>query len=155
MILLIRARLIKVAAVADRLLVVVIVHKENKVADPTLKELRALLLLDRQFWPDGSRVVLIRRPTTSAEEKTLLRELYSMTEDKLRKYWTGRLFRGEIPALPSIVRAGPAAVAAVSKDRQAISVVLSTDVEDGVRTLSIDGKRPEDKGYPLAVKEAK
>ena len=50
--------------------IAIIVHPQNTAPDPTLEELRALFTLERQFWPNGHRVVLLLPAANSAEKTT-------------------------------------------------------------------------------------
>jgi hypothetical protein len=129
--------------------VAVIVNAKNQCPDPTLEELRALLLLERQYWPDKRAVLVILRPSDSIEKQVLLKQVYRLTEAELRKLWTSKLFAGEIRGLPSVARTGAAAASAVRQCEGALSFVQATDVPPGVRVLSIGGKRPGDSSYPL------
>ena len=86
------------------------------------------------------------------ESKILRKNVYGMKKAQLRKYWIGKLFRGEIPAKPSVAPTTAAAAARVLKTRGAMSVVLSNHIPDNVRVLTIDNKRPGENGYPLVSK---
>jgi hypothetical protein len=130
--------------------VAIIVHPANAMADPTLQQLRGLLSLDRQFWPDGHRVVLFLPPSNSTEKLVLLDRVYEMSDADLRKYWVAQLFRGSIPAIPASLRTSEAIGLAVQQSQGAISAVIAGAVPPGVRVLKIDGKSPGEPGYPLS-----
>jgi len=130
----------------------VIVHPNNTVTDLKLEDLRAHVLLEKKFWPNGRRVVLLLRSSQSVEQQILLDSVYKMTAEQLRKHWVAKLFAGEISAIPSVVRSSTAAGAIVSKSESAISVVLASEVPQGVRVLAINGKKPGDSGYELVGK---
>lgn len=127
----------------------IVVNPRNATTELTLKEVRATFLLERQFWKDGSRIVLYLRPTGSVEKSVLLEKVYSMSADDLKKHWTSQVFSGKLPAVPSVCRTAAAAIAAVQQSEGGISAVLSSDVTGGVRVLKIDGKLPGDGEYPL------
>jgi len=129
---------------------VLIVHSMNTVKDLSRDDVRAFLSLQKQFWPSGKRVVLFLRPSNSATQKTLLEIVYKMTTEELRKYWVGKAFAGEIPAIPTVMRTAAAASAVVAKFEGAISIVHASEVPEGVTVLTIDGKKPKDPGYLLA-----
>lgn len=127
----------------------VIVHPDNPVTDLKLRELRSIFKLERQFWPNRRRSVLLLPRRESAGKKLLLRKVYRMSSRQLQKYLLNKVFTGEIPEIPAVVRSATAAGELVKRNAGAITVVLSTEVPEGVRTLSINGKRPGDAGYPL------
>lgn len=131
--------------------VAVIVNAANTSPDPTFEELRAILTLERQFWKDGRRIVLILPPSDSSEKSVLLQKVYRQTDVELRRTWAQRLFAGEIPAIPSSVRSSEALVGAVMRSPGAIAVVPASSLRPGVRVLAIEGKRPGSPGYPLST----
>ena len=126
----------------------VIVNLTNPTTGLTLAELRAHCKLEVQFW-DGERAQLFLPRYDTPEMKILLQRVYGMTPSELRKYWIGRVFRGEIPAEPTVVPTTDAAVKRVRDRAGAFSVVMAKDVPEGVRVLTIDGKRPGEAGYAL------
>lgn len=140
---------------AARVAIAIVVHPNSKVSDLSLRELRAILKLEKQFWPEGKRVLLFQRPSKSPEGRVLLETVYNLTEEELRKAWVQKLFAGEIPAIPAVVRNRDGAITAVKKNEGAITVVLAGEVPEGVRLLAIDGKKPNEAGYPLVGKAAK
>ena len=127
----------------------VIVNKKSKLTDLTKEELHLYFTLSKQFWPDGQRVVLLLRPNESVEQKILLKKVYKMTGQELRKHWVAKIFAGDIPAVPSIIKTSPAAIALVKKSEGAISVVRLNEVTEDVRVLTIAGKAPKDPDYSL------
>jgi len=128
----------------------VIVNSENGCADPSFEELRSILTLERQFWKDGRRIVLILPPSGSAQKQVLLDRVYHQTDAQLRNGWARRLFAGEIAAVPTSLRTTEALVGAVRKSPGAIAVVPASQVPQGVRVLAVGGKRPGQAGYPLS-----
>ena len=132
----------------------VIVNPKNSTTNLTFNQLRSYMKLERQFWPDKERCALLLRPSNSPEMKILLEQVYRMSADELRKYWVGKVFRGEIPARPAVVPTAAAAGTRVRKVPAALTVVLSDQMPEGVRALTIDGKKPGDPGYPLVGTES-
>ena len=131
---------------------VVIVNRSNTSPDPTLDDLRAILNLERQFWKDGKRVVLLLPSAGSPAKELLLKQIYHRTDDQLRKDWARRLFAGEIPAVPTSLRSVEALVGAVAHSPGGVSVVpASSALPESVRVLAVDGKRPGQTGYPLSA----
>lgn len=108
--------------------------------------------LQKQFWPNGDRIVLLLRKVGSTEHHILLDRVYGMDERGLRKYWIQKLFAGDIPSMPSTVKKSQSAIQFVQQTVEAIAVVLGDENIDGVRVLSIDGKLPGQPQYPLVSK---
>ena len=130
----------------------VIVHPKNPVTDLKLGELQSLFKLERQFWPNDTRVTLYLPPSQSVERKVLLQRVYRMDNPALQKYWLGKIFAGDIPAMPSVARSAKVAADVVKKTEGAVSVVLAGEVPPGVRVLLVDGKGPKDKDYALIAR---
>lgn len=133
--------------------VAVIVHKDNPTSDVSLDQLRQLMRLDRQFWDETTRVVLVARPATVPEQQSVLKRVYELDDKALRKFLVGRLYAGQISALPTVVKSCPAAAKLVQQTPGAIGVVLATEVPAGVKVLRIDGKLPGETGYALPASE--
>ena len=131
-----------------------IVHPKNTAENLSSDEVHAFFTLQKQFWPSGKRVVLFLRTSSYPAQKMLLEKVYKMTSEELRKYWVSKVFAGEIPAIPTVVRTAAAASAAVAKLEGAISVVRLSEVPEGLRVLTIDGKKPSDPGYPFFENKA-
>ena len=125
----------------------VIVHPKNPLRDVTAHELKGYLRLDRQFWPGRKRVQLYLPPSDSPAKRAMNDKIYGMDESKLRKYWVSKVFAGEIPASPQVVKNPEAAGRLVSASEGAVSVVPADEVPPGVRVLTIDSKGPGDEGY--------
>ncbi|HEX9793037.1 MAG TPA: hypothetical protein VGC54_03560 [Planctomycetota bacterium] len=128
----------------------VIVHPDNPVSNLDFADLRAYMRLDREYWPSEQKCVLYLRPRQSVEQQLLQAQVYKMNADQLKKYWYGKVFRGDISAKPSVAPTARAAGVLVGKSVGALAIVLSTEVPDGVKVLLIDGRKPGDQGYPLA-----
>ena len=142
---------VAVAAPQDReaVAMAVIVHPMNPLVDVKESELKGYLRLDRQFWPNRRRVQLYLPPSDSPAKHAMNDNVYGMNEKKLRKYWMSKVFAGEIPATPQVVKTPVAAGKLVSSSEGAVSVVPADRVPKGVRVLTIGGKKPGDEGYPL------
>jgi hypothetical protein len=132
----------------------VLVNQKNPTTNLTFRQLRSYFKLEQQFWPSKESCVLYLRPTNSDETQVLLKDVYKMTSPELRKYWVSKVFRGEISSKPTVIPTAKAAGSRVKRVVGAITVVLADEVPDGVRVLTIDGKKPDEAGYPLVVPAA-
>ena len=131
----------------------IIVNPKNPTTNLKLADLRAYFKADRTFWPNGKRIQLYLRKSGSPEMQILLDDVYEMSASRLRRYLRGKNFRGEVTGgkAYTIAPSTDKAIARVKANVGAISVVLASEVKEGVRVLSIDGKRPGDEGYPLVA----
>ena len=133
--------------------IAVLVHHDNPAKNLPLADLMRLYKLEKQFWDDKSRVILLTRPSDTKEQLVLLDRVYGMNDKELRKLWIEKLNAGTITAIPTVVKTAEAAANAVTQSAGAITVVLAADAPSGSKVLAIDGKKPGDDDYPLMTKE--
>lgn len=130
--------------------VAVIVNKGNPVKEITLTELSKIMKLERQYWEGGKKVYLILQESGSAEKEVLLKKVYRMSDQDLKKYWLGKMFRGEISSFPKTLSSSEAIKRFISQVPNAIGVIDPVAADADVKILKVDGKRPGDEGYVLA-----
>jgi len=130
--------------------VAVIVHKENATHEVSYGELVKLFKQDQQFWDDGQRIYLLLRETGSAEKQVVLEKIYKMDARALKKFWLGKLYRGDIPSYPKTLGSNEAIARFVSQVPNAIGFIDAAYVDDRVQALRIDGKLPGEPGYVLS-----
>jgi hypothetical protein len=129
--------------------VAVVVRPDVPVDNLTFKEVRELLLGDRQFWNGTLRVSLLMRAPVARERDVILKSVYRMSEAEFRRYWIERVFRAEAQSGPRIVYSNETAVELVASLPGAVAFVDATQVPKGLKVLRIDGRLPGEKGYPL------
>ena len=132
----------------------VIVSANSSVEALSFDDVRAIFMLERQFWPNGRRIAVLLPPQGTPEREVLLRRVYRMTDAQLRRFWVAKLFRGEIPAVPMVLEEANAIVPAVQRSKEAVSVVVLRGMSNGVRSLAIDGLQPGQPNYPLTTSSA-
>jgi hypothetical protein len=120
-----------------------------KVENVTFAELRKILLGDRQFWAPKQTVTLVVRAPVAASRTLLLEKVYKMNEAQFKQYWVAKVFRAEATEGPRLVLSNEKAVELVGVIPGAVTLVESQDVPEGLRVLTIDGKKPGEDGYPL------
>jgi hypothetical protein len=128
----------------------VVVSPQNPVAELSVRDLREILLMERQHWGGGRRIYLILPGSGTPEKDLLLRRGLRMNEDALRRHYLAKLYGGEIPAFPGTAASGAAARMVVAHAPNALAVVETSEVDSTVKVLRIDGRRPGDEGYLLA-----
>jgi ABC-type phosphate transport system substrate-binding protein len=127
----------------------IVVHKDSKIENLSLQDLRKIFLADQQFWPDRSRIILLVRAPKSDERDFVLNTIYQMDEAQFRQYWIAKMFRAEVPRGPKIVFSTDMTRELVVAIPGSISFLNAQEVTDDVRVLRVDGKLPADDGYPL------
>jgi hypothetical protein len=128
--------------------VAVVVHPATPVESLSLGELRRMLLGERQFWPDQTRVTILLPPAGSPERTAVLRTVYRMNESEYRQYWVAKIFRAEVTGGPRVATTGQALRLAAAA-RGTIALIPAGAVDGAVKLLLINGRRPGQSGYPL------
>lgn len=130
--------------------VAVVVSQDNPVNELSLKELMKIFRQEKQFWRAGKKIYLIMQETGTPEKATVLKKIYQMEEQELKKFWLGKLFRQEIASFPKTLRSNEAVKRFVSQVPSAVGVIDASFVDDSVKVLRIDGGGPGESGYVLA-----
>ena len=129
--------------------IAIVVHKDTGVDNLSLEQLRNVFLANQQFWPDRTRITLLVRAPKSDERDLILNKIYQMDEAQFRQYWIAKMFRAEVPRGPKIVFSTDMALELVVAIPGSISFINADEVTNDVHLVRIDGKLPNDAGYPL------
>ena len=127
----------------------IVVHKDTAIDDLSMDQLRSIFMARQQFWANRKRIILLVRAPKSEERSYVLNSIYQMDEAQFRQYWIAKMFRAEVPRGPKIVFSAGMTRDLVVAIPGSISFMLTDDVTDDVKVVSIDGKLPGDEGYPL------
>jgi ABC-type phosphate transport system substrate-binding protein len=129
--------------------IAIVVHKDTKVENLSLQELRSIFLAEKQFWQDRRRIILLVRAPQSDERDFVLNKIYQMSEAQFRQYWIAKMFRAEVPRGPKIVFSTDMTLELVIAIPGSISFMRAADVSGDVKIVRVDGKVPSENGYPL------
>lgn len=130
--------------------IAVVVNDSNSTSDLTMDQLKRIYLGKTTAFPDGKTVVLMEHGSLNEEfYKTVL----DMTLLKVRKHWMKIVFSGVYATPPTEYKDSDEIKRLVCKNKEAICFVRLTDADDCMKVLTIDGKNPEDKDYPLRLEE--
>ncbi len=129
--------------------VAIVVHSDVDIDELSMDRLRRIFLAEQQYWPDNSRIVLLVRAPAAYERTVVLERIYRMTEDQFRRYWIAKIFRAEIPSGPKVVLSTNMARELVSVIPSSITFMLAADVGPDSKIIRVDGKLPDEDGYPL------
>ena len=127
----------------------IVVHKDTAVDSLSLSELRNIFRADQQFWPNRSRIILLVRAPQSDERDFVLNRIYQMNEAQFRQYWIAKMFRAEVPRGPKIVFSTDMTLDLVVAIPGSISFMRADAVTADVKVIRVDGKLPNEAGYPL------
>jgi len=130
--------------------VAIIVHRTHPQAEISMTELARIFRLDQQRWKSGEKVDLVVQLSHSDKEAIVQDLIYHMQSDELMRFWLGKVFRGELTAAPRAFSSDLSVKNYVAANLQAVGYIDSVLLDETVKALSIDGKRPGEAGYPLA-----
>lgn len=131
----------------------VIVSTGVPVSRLTLEELRRIFLFKRTVWRPGQAVNILLPDGSLPARAFLLRHIYRMNDQELRRFILERIFQAEIDFAPKVVASDREAVSFVASGRSLIAVIAAgTAGLTEVRILRIDGKLAGEPGYPLIDK---
>ena len=128
----------------------VVVSQENLTNEVSFQDLVKIFRQERQYWDGGKRIYLIMPETGNPEKEVVLRKIYKMEDQELKKFWVGKLFRQEISSFPKTLRSSESIKRFVNQVPNAVGVIDQASVDNRVKVLRIDGKLPGQAGYALS-----
>jgi len=131
--------------------VAIVVNQSNPVENLPLPELRKIFLGERTHWPNGRRITLVMMDPAQPERKTILREIYGMSEKDLNQHFVQGVFTGAISASPKTMATPAEVLKFVFNVPGAIGYLRAQDVDRSVKIVRVDGRLPDDKDYSLHI----
>jgi len=129
----------------------VIASPDVPVSDVKITDLRKLFLGDQQFWTANLRVNLLVRAPIARERAVVVWTICKMTEAQFGRHWIGKVMRADCTSSPRQFTSNLAAVSLVRATPGAIAIINASQVTEGVKVLSVEGKRPNQPGYALQI----
>jgi len=132
--------------------IAVIVNKSNPVSDISYNELKQILETRKQYWDNGEKIILIFKPITSVETRTLIDMAYKIKYEEFDKYWFLKVYDNKIMEFPKILNSTGTINILVSEIQGAIAFIGVDEVSKrgNIKVLRVDGKMPDEEGYPLS-----
>lgn len=115
----------------------------------TLEDLSRIFRQEKQYWDKGKKIYFLMQETGSAEKELVLRKVFKMDHETLKKFWLTKMFRGEISSFPKTLSSNAAVKRFINQSETSIGYVAAAEMDDSVKALMINGKRPGEPGYPL------
>lgn len=131
----------------------IVVNRANPIDGMTSAELRKIFLGTRSHWPNGRRITVAMLDYEQPERKAVLRQIYRMDENTYRAYFLKEVYRGEVFSAPKSLASPLVMRKFIFNAPGAIGYLRSSDVDESVKVLRIDGHLPDDKDYPLQIDE--
>lgn len=126
--------------------IAVIINRHNPEDGLAVEDLRHLYLGVRTAFPNGAPVVLLALPKLSAR---FYASALHMSPDEVTRYWIGQVFSGDSAVPPKEIANVIQLKRLVARHPGAVAFIPASDADTTVRVVDIEGKHPDDPGYPL------
>ncbi|MBK8480635.1 MAG: hypothetical protein IPL40_05610 [Proteobacteria bacterium] len=136
------------AATAEGGAIAVIVHPDNPLTRISLTELRAILLRQKDRWPNGNPIRILNWEANSATRVAVDQAVLKMSPERVAAYWVDRRIRG-LGTPPRSINSAQLIEGIVERNTDFISYLPAHQAGARVKTLIIDGKQPGETLYPI------
>jgi len=130
--------------------VAIIVHQDNPLDTISSRDLSRILKKEKRHWDDNKNIYVIMQEDGSAEKTRIVKTIFQMRPNELKRYWLSKIINGEMLSFPKTLSSNDAIKRFVSQIPSAISYVNADAVDESVKVLRIDGKKPGEAGYFLS-----
>jgi hypothetical protein len=127
-------------AKAQEKTLVSIAHQNGSPISLTFKELKAIMLGEKDRWKSGSRIHVALMKTNTALGKQIAETVFDMNPDELNRHWLGLVFQGKAQA-PSFFSTVADLEAYVSQNPGAIGISGRNPVSEDIKVIQIDGQK--------------
>ncbi len=131
----------------------IVVNRANPIDNLSFAELRKIFLGERSHWPNGRRIAVAMLDYGQPERDSVLRHIYRMNEEGYRDHFIKGIFRGDVFISPKTLASPVVMRKFVFNAPGAIGYLRSTDVDESVKIIRIDGHLPNDQDYNLQIDE--
>ena len=128
-----------------------IVHRSNEVDNLSRAELREILLLESQSWPNRKKITVVMRDAGDAGRVLVLRSVCGMNDADLERHVQQAIYQGTVVSPPRTISTSDGMRRFVFNVPGAIGYVPLIEADSTVKVLRIDGKLPGEPGYPVLV----
>ncbi len=126
----------------------IIVNPSNKMDGTTAKELQRYFKAEKSKTPEGLKLIIVMQEAGRPERDAALKNIYKMNEAQYTNYFVEATFTGAVANAPKSL-SNVALKKFVATTPGAIGYVRSTDVDESVKVLKIDGKSIDEPDYLL------
>jgi hypothetical protein len=138
-------------AAGSEVALAVIVSPNSKLTQISSSDLRRVFQSDRLTDPDGNRLIALNHPPKTVDRVGFDSVVLGMDPDEVGRFWIDRKIRGS-SGPPRTVESLGTLRRVVEKLPGAIGYIRPTQLSNEVRAIRVDGKLPEDPGYPVRYK---
>jgi hypothetical protein len=112
-----------------------------KGAPATLKmsDLKSIMKGEKQRWSDGTKVSIVLMKTNTSTGETTCQKIYSLSGDKVKRFWLGLSFSGKADA-PTFCNSVTELESIVAQTPGAIGIIDKVSTGTGIKIIMVDGK---------------
>lgn len=137
------------ATTPGTILLQIVTAKTNAIRDITFPDLRQLYR-GKRIALSGLHVIPFNHPPGTFDRVGFDRVLFGMGPDEIGRFWIDQRIRGGEPP-PRTIDSVSLLLRVVAALEGAIGYVREGFLAPDLKVVTIDGKRPGDRGYPLAI----
>jgi hypothetical protein len=126
----------------------VIVAKSSQLSGLSIHDIKRLYQGETVSSPAGGKLVPLAQPSSSPDRVGFDQAVLGMSPDEVARYWVDRRIRGHAGP-PKSIESPALLQRVIARVNGAIGYVRTSQVQGDVKVLRIDGKLPEDGGYPI------
>jgi phosphate transport system substrate-binding protein len=126
----------------------VVVNKDNPADNVTKAQLRKMLLGEQREWSHGKKVAALLR-SSGPERDAVLRSICSMSSLEFEQYFVHANFNGETGGAPKSLASAVVIRQLIVSVPGAIGFLRTSDVNESVKVIKLDGAAPGSAGYKL------
>jgi hypothetical protein len=126
----------------------VIVSPESKLSNISVADLRRVFQSERLTDPDGSKLIPLNHPPKTVDRVGFDQVVLGMDPEAVGRFWIDRKIRGG-SGPPRTVESLATLRRVVEKLPGALGYLRPAQLSSEVRVLRVDGKLPEEPGYPV------
>src|SRR5688572_11984606 len=139
------------ASAGNEVALAVIVSPSSKLTNISIADLRRVFQSERLTDPDGNRLIALNHPPKTADRVGFDWVVMGMDAEGVGRFWIDRKIRGG-SGPPRTVESLATLRRVVEKLPGAVGYLRPSQLSNEVRAIRVDGKLPEDPGYPVRYK---
>lgn len=117
-----------------------IAHKDGAPSSLSYKELKSVLMGERQRWSNGTKVVIALMKTNNELGEATSKGVFNMNPDELNKYWLALVFQGKASA-PNFFNTVSELESFISQNPGAIGITNQAANLPNIRTITVDRQK--------------
>lgn len=114
-------------------------HPRGAPSTIKMSELKSLMKGEKQRWSDGTKVSIVLMKTNTSTGEITCRKIYSMSGDKVKRFWLGLSFSGKADA-PTFCNSIAELESIVAQTPGAIGIIDKVSTGTGIKIIMVDGK---------------